>query len=103
MGGLPEWSPSGATIAYVSRRALYRVRVRGGSPRRLVRRRAGGASFSPNGRALAFQQVRDSLEMSLFTARSSDGGRARRIAKGGELPVGSTYVRWGAPSWQPRP
>jgi hypothetical protein len=100
-GGRPDWSPSGRSVVYLRRGSVYRVPARGGRARRLVRGFALSAAFSPDGQAIAFGRVVD-IGGSLFTARSSHGGRARRIALGGELPVGSTWLRWERPVWQPR-
>jgi hypothetical protein len=101
-GGRPDWSPSGRSIAYVLRGSIYRVSARGGARRSLVRGRPLSVGFSPDGRSIAFARLnRGDIGGPLLRARSRDGGGVRRIAAGGELPVGSTWLRWGAPAWQP--
>jgi Tol biopolymer transport system component len=101
-GGRPDWSPSGLTIAYVSRGSIYRVPARGAARRRLVRGRALSVGFSPDGRSIALARLNlGDIGGPLLTARSADGAGVRRVAGGGELPVGSTWLRWGAPAWQP--
>jgi hypothetical protein len=86
----------------VLRGSVYRVTARGGDRRRLVHRRARSAAFSPEGRSIAFgREPIDDLGASLLTARSADGTGMRRIAGGGELPTGSAWVAWLAPTWQP--
>jgi hypothetical protein len=101
-GNRPEWAPSGRTIAYVRRGSVFRLRVRGGTPRRLVHGNALSVGFSADGRSIAVSRLYSGdIGGPLLTARSSHGSGVRRIANGGELPIGSTWLRWGAPSWQP--
>jgi hypothetical protein len=86
----------------VLRGSVYRVTARRGARRRIVNRRSLAAVFSPDGGSIAFtQRFRGDLGSSLLTARSSNGSRVRRLATGGELPAGSTWLGFGAPSWQP--
>jgi hypothetical protein len=99
-GSRPDWSPSGSTLLYLYRRSIYRVPRGGGVRRRLVHGSAISAAFSSDARSIAFGREVD-IGGSLNTAMSSNGAGVRRIRSGGELPVGSTWLRWEAPAWQP--
>jgi hypothetical protein len=97
-GSEPDWSPSGRSIAYSYKGRVYTLAVRRGAHRELVARRATGPVFSPNGKSIAF--LTSSTFPSVYTKRVH-GGRARVVVRGGELPVGSTFVSYGALAWQP--
>jgi WD40-like Beta Propeller Repeat len=105
-GDHPDWSPSGRTVAYDFRGNAYRVNGRGGTPRRLLVRRAREPVFSPNGRRVVFLRVRRADRPtgtdSVFVRRVR-GGRVRLLRAGGELPIGSTFRSWADLAWQPRP
>jgi hypothetical protein len=101
-GSRPDWSPSGRTIAYVLRGSAYRVRLGGGARRRLVHGDVLSVAFSPDGGSIALGRLNSGdIGGPLLTARSRDGSGVRRVAGGGELPIGSTWLRWGAPAWRP--
>ena len=101
-GTRPDWSPSGSTIAYVLRGSVYRVRARGGARRLLVHGDVLSVGFSPDGASIALGRLNSGdIGGPLLTARSRDGSGVRKVAGGGELPIGSTWLRWGAPAWQP--
>jgi Tol biopolymer transport system component len=99
-GSRPDWSPSGNSLVYLYRRSIYRVPRRGGVRRRLVHGSALSAAFSSDGRSIAFGREVD-IGGSLNTAMSSNGAGVKRIREGGEIPVGSTWLVWDAPAWQP--
>jgi TolB protein len=50
----PRWSPDGARIAYLSNGALWTMRADGTGKTQVARVAAGGASWSPDGRWLAY-------------------------------------------------
>jgi TolB protein len=93
----PRWSPKGDTLAYTARQGthdIWLVNVDGSNPRRLTGGTGDsqGATWSPNGRHLAFQSNRNG-RWQIF-AMLADGGAQEAITRGsGE----ST-----SPSWSPR-
>ena len=62
--------------------------------------------LSPDGLRVAFLRVAHgdgSLGTpSVYVARLGSG-RARRVRRGGELPIGSTFRSWRDLAWQPLP
>ncbi len=99
---LPNWSPDGRTLAYVSYRqgspAVFLAHVfekrstpnvtgeKGGS------QVLGGATFSPDGKRIAFASTRAGNNTEIWVA-NSDGSGARRLT--------STRAENTAPAWSP--
>ena len=93
----PRWSPKGDTIVYTQRAGthdLWAVNPDGSNPRRLTTGPGDnqGATWSPNGRHLAFQTNRlgDWQIFSMF----ADGSEQAPITRGGAPRT--------SPSWSPR-
>ena len=105
-GSHPDWAPSGRSLAYEARGSAYRIEARPGARRRLLRRRAGGPVFSPDGRRLLFTvPVRGNTSpgtRSLYVARAS-GRRAKRLGRGGEQPPDNEWNAYLSAAWQPLP
>ena len=97
-GSQPDWSPSGRSIAYSYKGRVYTLAVRRGAHRKLIARGAADPVFSPNGKWIAF--LTSGTFPSVY-AKPVHGGRARVVVRGGELPVGSSFVSYGALAWQP--
>jgi Tol biopolymer transport system component len=98
-GTTPDWSPSGRSIVYEHKGRVYTVGSRRGARRRLIKRKGASPVFSPDGRRIAYLAP-DEITKSIFVT-GVRGGRSRRLAEGGELPVGSSFVSYGALAWQP--
>lgn len=81
-GGEPAWSPSGARIAFVSRRGgnadIYLARDRGGGERRLTTSPADETqpAWSPNGKTIAFTRA------STIRLVGVDGSNERSLGPG---------------------
>jgi Tol biopolymer transport system component len=98
-GTTPDWSPSGRSIVYEYKGRIYTVATKRGARRRLIERKGTGPVFSPDSRRIAYL-LGDGLTNSIYVT-GVRGGRPRRLAEGGELPVGSSFVSYGALAWQP--
>lgn len=101
-GCFPDWSPSGRSIAYQYKNAIYRIAARAGAARKLVRRKAGHPVFSPDGKRIAFQ---GHLEDSIFTIGARTGRNRNLIRRGGisEGSFETVFRYYENPAWQPLP
>jgi TolB protein len=93
----PRWSPKGDTIVYTSRQAvhdLWAINADGSNPRRLTSGSGDnqGATWSPNGRHLAFQSNREG-RWQIF-GMLADGTAQEAITR---APGDAT-----SPAWSPR-
>ena len=76
-----------------------------GAARRLLSRQAQRPVFSPDSKRIAFERPlringgKDSIGASIYTADLS-GKRLKRIRRGGEQPVGSTFDYFTGVAWQ---
>jgi TolB protein len=93
----PRWSPKGDTIVYTSRQSvhdLWAINADGSNPRRLTNGTGDnqGATWSPNGRHLAFQSNREG-RWQIF-GMLADGSAQEPITR---APGDAT-----SPAWSPR-
>ena len=95
--GAPDWSPSGAKIAFTSNRNssddIYSMNADGSGQTRLTRNATAEsfAIWSPNGRKIAFQTLRQG-DYELFTMRANGES---------QMPLTNNAFADLAPDWQP--
>ena len=100
-GSAPDWSPSGRSIALFLQEAHLRDRRPAGrsqAARRAARHEPRVLAQRPPHRLPA---GRRDHELRIHHGRA--GREARRLATGGELPIGSSFVSFGALAWRPPP
>jgi Tol biopolymer transport system component len=99
-GDDPDFSPSGRTVAYDRKNALFSKGLRRGAKRRRVTKHGVDPVFSPNGKRLLYLRHESDARSSMFTI-TPRGRRRKRIFRSVDLSsAGQSSLS--DPAWQPR-